>query len=557
MWLTLLALDNVDESLMANITPHFYSMVDALAMTEAWPEGYNYWINSRAFYVVLALSGYLNGTEHDHWHDKIYNLIDKIGHWHIQATRPDWKIEPLGDEGPRVDLKDESRRVIDIIAQVTQNQSFISYSKALKKEHGLESYYAEYRWGWSLFYPIKLAQLKESEEPLPTMEIFGKDYFGQSYIRENWLENATFMSFRAGNAFAHHGHYDNGHVTLFKKYPLLVNSSVPGKYFGDNRLNYSIRTIAKNSLIIQRAKEKVNVGFNYRDDIADGGQRIVMPLGSAITTVNDWFVKKNSSPVLAGGTILLSDNKPEYSYIKSDLTKAYNSAWYDDNNEQGKLELVEREILYLRVQDILLVKDKVQSKDKNQSKVVFHTINKPMISKGKVLKGSRDNGIITSQSKLIKTQNHDAYLTTEIIADIKSVRLIGGDDYQFYVEVDGDDTILDGENFKGGLTQAQSNKAAKWRFEINGQKKASQEFLTIHRPSLNGYRNEKTRVEKLSNGFNAYFFDDLAVIFTNEETSKQFSNADLSLFSKKALLLCGLKKKEVCRYVNDFIYEEL
>jgi hypothetical protein len=548
MWITLLALDDVDESMMAYVTPHFYSMVDALTMTQAWPEGYNYWINSRAFYVVLALSGYLNGTEYDHWHDKIMTLMNKIGHWHIQATRPDWTIEPLGDEGPRIDLKDESRRVIDIIAQVTQKQEFIDYSKAIEKRHGIQSYYTDYRWGWSLFYPVKLAAEKLTAAPLAKMDVFGKDYLGQSYIRQNWLDSTTFMSFRAGSSFAHHGHYDNGHITLFKGMPLLVNGSIPGEYFGDNRLNYGIRTIAKNSLLIQRKNEIVDIGFAYRNDVADGGQRITMPLGSAITTVNDWYEKKSQSPVLAGGTILLTDNKAEYSYIKADLTKAYNSTWYDDNQKQGKLERVEREVLYLRAQDILLIRDQVYSKDENQVKVVFHTTNKPIVTDEKVLKGNPESGIITSQNKRVKIKNGNAYLTSEIIADINDIRLIGGEGYQFYVEVDGDDSVLNGENFDQGLTRIQIAKAAKWRFEINALRKEKQEIITVHRPSLTHYRENYTQVKPLFNGVKSYRFEDVVVVFTEKELNK----LQLKQLSKTNLLICGLKqeKTSACQYIE-------
>ena len=549
MWITLLALDDVDESMMADVVPHFYSMVDALTMTQAWPEGYNYWINSRAFYVVLALSSYLNGTEYDRWHDKIMTLMIKIGHWHIQATRPDLTIEPLGDEGPRIDLKDESRRVIDIIAQVTQKQEFIDYSKAIEKRHGIQSYYTNYRWGWSLFYPVKLDAEKLTADPLPKMDVFGKGYLGQSYIRQNWLDSATFMSFRAGSSFAHHGHYDNGHITLFKGMPLLVNSSTPGEYFGDNRLNYSIRTIAKNSLLIQRKNETVDIGFTYRNDVADGGQRITMPLGSAITTVNDWHEKKSQSPVLAGGTILLTDNKAEYSYIKADLTKAYNSSWYDDNQKQGKLERVEREVLYLRSQDILLVRDQVYSKDKNQVKVLFHTINKPIVDDEKVLKGNLENGIMTSQNKRIKIKNGDAYLTTEVIADINDIRIIGGKGYQFYVEVDGDDSVLNGENFEQGLTQIQIAKAANWRFEINAQRKEKQEIITIHRPSLTHYREKQTQVRALFDGVKSYHFEDIVVIFSEKELNK----LQLKHLSETNTLVCGLKQEKVsaCQYIES------
>lgn len=551
MWMTQLALDNINKNVLKNTTDHFYSMVDALSMTEAWPEGYNYWINSRAFYVVLALSAYLNGTEVNHWHNKIFKLLERIGYWHIQATRPDWQIEPLGDEGPRLDLKDESRRVIDIIAQVTKNPIFFKYSSDLAKLHGVESYYSSYRWGWSLFYPAQINNVKP--KPLPLMDIFGEQYFGQSYIRENWQSSATFITFRAGNSFTHHGHYDNGHVSLFKGAPLLVNSSVPGKYYSENRLNYSIRTVAKNSVLVQRKNERVVIAYNKENSISDGGQRVTLPLGSAITTIADWFEKNNQAPVLAGGRILLTDKAEDYSYIKADLTKAYNSDWYDDNGHAGKLELVERELLYLREQDVLLIKDTVHTVDRNQVKIVFHTVNKPVVTNEKLLKGQSNNGILSSQSRSIKVQNDMAYLNIEIISDVADVRLIGGEDYKFYVETDGDDNILDGKNFSGGLTPQQIEQAPNWRIEINGKRRPQQTFITVLRPSLHHYREEKTDIKILSTGAKAYLIADLAVIFNKKELIPIiFNKRDRELLSGKKILMCGSKtiKSKVCGYVG-------
>lgn len=546
MWLTLLALDDVNNTIVEHAIPHFYSMVEALTITQAWPEGYNYWINSRAFHVVLALSGYLNGTKYDHWHDKVYNVLNKIGHWHIQATRPDWTIEPLGDEGPRLDLKDDSRRVIDIIAQTTQKPIFLQYSKKLAQLHGSESYYVSYRWGWSLFYPVNI---KDTAAPkLPLMEIFGKEYFGQSYIRENWQDESTFISFRAGNSFTHHGHYDNGHVSLFKGSPLLVNSSVPGLYFSENRLNYGIRTIAKNSVIIQRKHESVPVGFNRDNDVADGGQRVTLPIGSAITTVNDWFEKRVKSPVLAGGAILLADNSPEYSYIKSDLTKAYNSNWYDNNDEEGKLELVERELLYLREQDTLLIKDYVKTKKKNQVKVIFHSMNKPIVTNETVLVGELNNGIVSTQNKQFKIQNNNGFLTMEVIADINDIRLIGGNDYKFYIENDGDDTKLDGKNYSQGLTEDQIKSAASWRIEINGKKADQQSVVTVHRPSLGGYRPDITHVQTINENLTAYITGEIAVLFADKEIGRDI----LAKIESKKILQCGIKREEQssCQFIR-------
>lgn len=99
----------------------------------------------------MAASAYVNGLDNARHKERILALLKRVGLWHIYATRPDNRIENLGDEGSRVDLKDETRRVIDVIAQTTRAPVFASYSQYLQQLHGAESYYSGYRWELRLF----------------------------------------------------------------------------------------------------------------------------------------------------------------------------------------------------------------------------------------------------------------------------------------------------------------------------------------------------------------------------------------------------------------------
>ncbi|MDC8445289.1 MAG: hypothetical protein LV471_05085, partial [Nitrosomonas sp.] len=154
-WLAAATLNTHDnrhlQSLVSRAQGHFLDLIRALEITEAWPEGYNYWIQNRGMIISLAASAYINGLANAKHQDRIRTLLRRTGLWHIYATRPDNRIENLGDEGSRVDLKDETRRVIDLIAQMTRDPVFSGYSRYLQQLHGAESYYAGYRWGIRLF----------------------------------------------------------------------------------------------------------------------------------------------------------------------------------------------------------------------------------------------------------------------------------------------------------------------------------------------------------------------------------------------------------------------
>lgn len=532
MWVAYLALADDDIILKKKVAPHFYSLVEALEQTEAWPEGYSYWINSRAFSITLALSGYLNGTQKDNWHSRIKKLLTRIGYWHIYATRPDNTIEPLGDEGPRLDLRDETRRVIDIIAQSTQDPWINKYSLYLADLHGRESYFRGYRWGWLMFNSLEFQDnfLNKEERkvavksffssfPFPSMDIFGAEYFGQAYIHQRNTEERTFISYRAGDSFTHHGHADNGHLSLFKESPLLVNSSLYENYTQENRVDYSIRSIAKNTIQIQRPGEYIKVTNQWGERISDGGQRVTMPLGSAILSLSDWFDKRHAPPYLKGGKIIASQESARFNYLSSDLTHAYNSQWYDQMGEQGKVVSVKRKILYLSKQDVLIVKDDIETTEPSyRVKLLYHTFEKPLVQNLKVIVGEENNGISVAINDEIRVANGRGRLKSQVLGDHENIMVIGGDDYQFYVETDNDDTELNGRNMIGGARAQSIEAAAKWRFEINlPNNRTKHSIATIHFASIDEYQSTTAQLFTSISGQKVYIVDDTAVTFDGQD----------------------------------------
>ncbi|MBX3640556.1 MAG: hypothetical protein KF888_08585 [Nitrosomonas sp.] len=506
-WLTAVTLNTHDnprlQGLVSRAQGHFLDLIRALEITEAWPEGYNYWIQNRGMVISLAASAYVNGLVNARHKDRILTLLRRIGLWHIYATRPDNRIENLGDEGSRVDLKDETRRVIDIIAQITRDPVFSGYSRYLQQLHGVESYYAGYRWGIRLFNDPTLinpaftasatlekgaANLTFLDTQLSRAELFGRGGMNQIYIRSDWSPSATFISFRAGHTFAHHGHYDAGHFTVFKGAPLAINSSVYGNYMSANRLNYSIRTVAKNALLILRPNEKVQPNRFFQHNVADGGQRIVLPTGSAVQNVSDWIKNLDSGNYFAGGKINhFNTIDGEYTYVSSDLTQAYNTPERDEGGRGGKVRKVERDLLYLANEDRVLIYDRVESTDPSYTKKwLLHTVNRPQVDQARVLKGQATNGISETSDAIVFVQNDPGYLRIDrIYPEDAKIRLVGGPDYQFYVESDGDDSVLDGENFSSGASLQPWFDIGMWRIEIQpGAPRIHDEFFIVLSPSL-------------------------------------------------------------------------
>ena len=64
-------------------------------------------------------------------------------------------------------------------------------------------------------------------------------------------------------------------------------------------------------------------------------------------------------------------------------------------------------------------------------------------------------------------------------------RKVGGPDYRFYVEVDGDETRLDGINFIEGANEKPWYDSGMWRLEIQPRTpKTQDQFLVVLKPSL-------------------------------------------------------------------------
>ena len=514
-WLMAVVLtpDNPETAdLVRRAQAYFLDAMDALSLTEGWPEGYNYWINNRALVLALGSAAYVNAVKNGRQSDRIRQTIRRAGLWTIYAARPDNRIEGLGDEGPRVDQKDETRRVIDVIAQLTRDPVLSTYSRHLEKLYGSESYYRGYRWAFPLFNdPTVLPTTRDSAkaledltDKLPKASLFGRGALNLGYIRSGWGADETFISFRAGANLSHHGHYDAGHFTLFKGAPLAVNASRYGSVFDKHRLNFAIRTVAKNSLLILRPDEKVSPNRFFDENIAAGGQRITLPTGSAIRSVDQWRQNLDQGLHLEGGRIDAWKHQPdEFTYVSTDLTDAYNRPDHDDGGSGGKVRSVKREFVYLPRTDMLLVRDRIVSVDPRYTKKwILNTVTRPDIENARVLKGTATDGILESASDIVRVENGKGRLIDQKILPRQSVtRLVGGANHKFYVEVDGDDTRLNGRNIEGAPKSRPWFDDSEWRIEIQPAEPAVEdEFLVALLPSIDRYRNDRLLPVSLSGG---------------------------------------------------------
>ena len=534
-WTTAAALDidwEVDKDMLSRIQAHFLKAIEAIELTGGWPEGYNYWINNRAYPFVLACSAHLNAVEAPDINNRIQAVLESVGLWTIYGTEPIGRFVLFGDTGPRQDLKDETQRVVDLITLATGNLVFKDYSRYIEGIHKRQGYYRGQRWGKPVFRGKPeldftkdeiLKDLSIFNERLPTSAVFGKGALGHVFIRSGWGPEDTFIFYKAGHTFTHHGHYQAGHFTITKKAPLAITSGTYSHIFSPHRLNYYIRTVAANSLLILKPGEAVKPNRFFTETVSDGGQRIVIPTGSAIVSVKDWEKNLYKGKHYEGGIIKYFDNSSQdYVYVDSDLTGAYNNRDYDDNKTGGKVSRVTRQVVYLNNEDILIVHDRVTATDGSYTKKwLLHSWSKPKTKNEDLLAGSPADGILETRDDTIFIEYGGAVLQVKKLFPRDGViRKIGGLNYRYYVETDGDDSDIDGANIAGGSKELPWFDYGLWRMEIQPEPgRKFDRFLVVIKPEI-GSQGNRVRCRRLE-------FDKIVGVITDRS---------VVLFGKKGLL---------------------
>lgn len=520
---------------------HFKQSYQAIMSTETWPGGYNYWINNRAFIAILSFSAYHNTLEEPSQRLGVMNAIKRIGRAHIHFVRPDFKIEGWADEGPRIDLKDETARVIDLIAQLTQAPEFFHFAQAIRQRFGAASYYSAYRWllPWLYDADAHLAtsgkathQKSQLLAPLagylPNAALYGKEMRNHLAIRSGWQDDDTFISYQASHIFTHHQHYNAGHFTVFKGAPLLVDAGqYNGSVMSERRLHMDIRTLSKNSLLIEQPEEIVKPNYLFSENIAAGGQRLVMPTGSAITSMDHWRTQQNNNLHLNAANLIRYQQQPGlFTAISTDITPAYNSTRYTTDGNKAKVKQVIRHLAYLEQQDVLLTYDRIVTTDSSyQAKWLAHTIDKPVINGLKAMKGSENDGIFSSLTNEIKVVNGQSELHLAILAPSKPITtLVGGERYQHYVEDDGDSNVYDGRFVEQGYVRKPWYDDGKWRMEVSSLDASPiSRYLVMMQPRLSQDNKAVIAQYQLrqSNGASAHF-GKLLLLWPQDKSSWHF-----------------------------------
>ena len=478
--------------------PHFADAVRALNLSEGWPEGTGYWIHNRAFPFGLAADCYFTATGETHVDGlDVREVLGQTALWQLYSLQPDFSFVRYGDcwEDGLVSGPGLWQPIQDYYARLSRDQAAVAAADYFRL-HSRHHYHAG-RYGWSavLAYDPSLPMPQDYDPTrpeaylnaqLPHTQVFGRWSLGQAFLTRGWGDpNAPWISFKAGDAMAHHGHYDQGSFTIYCGSPLAVHTGRYTDYFGDYRLGYFVQTVSKNSLLIHAPGEFT--GWTRRQgkfDAITGGQRVIMPTGSHIVSVNDFLRNRVAGQHFAAGEMRAYESAPgEYDYFSADLTRAYNSTLWAEPGDPAKVSSVTRKLLYLRGPGAVVILDRVVTTDPSYR--VDWLLHTPAIPETKVerpVEGTPADGILATDDRWMEmTYQQGRLFHQRLLPERAQVLKIGGPSYRHYVEFDGEKRNLEPPQTR----RPEPDRYGMWRLQIEAPTDSCEHlFLNVLWPQL-------------------------------------------------------------------------
>ena len=195
---------------------------------------------------------------------------------------------------------------------------------------------------------------------------------GKLHARGSWADDASWLRFECGPFFDQHQHQEAGNFEIFRREPLATESGEYIDWYTPHPLNWLVRTIAHNCILVYQPGERFRNIRNWNGiELAnDGGQ------GNNVyvcQTLDQW--RASQSDHERGRVVAYQDHGPVL-YVAGDCTKAYAAS---------KVELCRRHIVFLRPH-LFVILDRVRSTKSEYAKTwLLHCMNEPELRDGGVV----------------------------------------------------------------------------------------------------------------------------------------------------------------------------
>ena len=297
---------------------------------------------------------------------------------------------PIGDGGGRVyggdrDKSLSARRIlVNFYRDDPANQVVNFFNETTPASGGSANAYKDFLWRDTTMARGDLKDFKLSHfSPGP----------GYVYARSSWDEDATYFFFKCGDRFTAHQHLDVGNFLIYKYEELAGDGGHYDSFGPDHDVNYHLRTIAHNTILVYDPKEtwpdiRASVRQFGGEIVNEGGQRHNWPHhNGAVQDPQAWYAGK---PLYDIADMLAYRDSGACLYVAGDCSRAYSA---------DKLEYFTRQIVFIRPGTFVIF-DRVKSKDPDFKKTWLLQAMKPPTGRAPNLAVANGRGRLFVQTVL-------------------------------------------------------------------------------------------------------------------------------------------------------------
>lgn len=460
----------------------------------------------------------------------------------IYRRRPDGQMMPSGDVNPAPRKQPQNYSQPAFLAASYYKDPYIAYE--FERRNKLEPHMWMLELLWRDFDLVG-----KTPDNLPLTRYSGTP-FGWMIARTGWDSNCVIAEMRVTEQFyGNHQHLDGGSFQIYHKGPLAIDSGSyqgsSGGYNSPHNKNYFKRTIAHNSLLIYDPEEKFacwNYGGSDKTEFAanDGGQRMPGDRWESCRSFDMLLSDDYTVGKILGHSFGPSEKRPEYSYLKGDITKAYSS----------KVQDVRRSFVFLNLET-------TDGKGKSTKTATSHTVPATMIVFDRIVSSNPDfkkywllhsieEPAIESESFVVKrTKDGDnGMLHCSVLlptADDLNIEKVGGPGKEFWVF---------GTNYPNAATTRPDpcNERGEWRVEVTPKNPAAENhFLNVIQVADNGAAGSLNEVRRIdADSHVGVAIADRVVVFRKDATTQSeaftltIPTPENGQSSKVKVLVCDL-----------------
>ena len=407
-----------------------------------WGEG-NHYSQYCVFYsLLMALQAFDTASDADYFgriRNDFGDFLPMIMRFSLLNFRPDFTMERLGDGGwTRYHVFGtyflSAYELLALHLEPADCGILRSFLQVLRTAHGPGLSSRAVDWQMLCFCDHTLPTTP-SYKTLPTTMRSAPGGAQQVVMRTGWGFHDTQISLVAGEHYTNHQHFDKGHLLIYKSGSLTVDGGgYGGMYTTDHWVNYAIRSLAHNTILIHDPQEKPFQNVAGHLAIPDGGQRMM----NHATGIDElWPDYENTRTRLGLSTahVTALDTGPGWRYVQVNLTKAYGA----------KAKDVRRSLLFLDEADLILLLDSIDTTEPLKSEILFHFEERPETCNGQGWQHVPDGVTHMENCRSIrvrrtgpaplngKTEEYNGeMIINPLLPTNAAVYSVGGPGYEFY-----------------------------------------------------------------------------------------------------------------------------